>query len=387
LKKSVSKSISKSDSKKKTVHNASEEKRMMPIFVKYGLIAVAIIVAAAVGLVVYFNATGNYVAKIDGEKISTEEFRFQLDMRKQNMYYEVYMVDPSISEETFWATKIDGEDAVEVAKKLALDDLKSAKVTYKKAKDAKVELTDDEKNTINDYIEKYIDIYGDGNKIKANKALKEQYGITVDTVRKLMVENFIITKFMQQEVDKITDEQADVETHYEKNPDWYKEADYRVNGEEAVWARHILVKVDESATREEKDAARKKAGDIIEKLKAGEDFATLVKEYSEDEGSNSRGGDYVFGKDASFYEEFKDAAFSLEPGEFTQTPVETAAGYHIIKVEEKYAKDEPVGLKCAKEYYEYGTDFVKQKLYTKKVNDWVNSADYELNTAVYNSIK
>jgi parvulin-like peptidyl-prolyl isomerase len=360
---------------------------MMPIFVKYGLIAVAIIVAAAVGLVVYFNATGNYVAKIDGEKISTEEFRFQLDMRKQNMYYEVYMVDPSISEETFWATKIDGEDAVEVAKKLALDDLKSAKVTYKKAKDAKVELTDDEKNTINDYIEKYIDIYGDGNKIKANKALKEQYGITVDTVRKLMVENFIITKFMQQEVDKITDEQADVETHYEKNPDWYKEADYRVNGEEAVWARHILVKVDESATREEKDAARKKAGDIIEKLKAGEDFATLVKEYSEDEGSNSRGGDYVFGKDASFYEEFKDAAFSLEPGEFTQTPVETAAGYHIIKVEEKYAKDEPVGLKCAKEYYEYGTDFVKQKLYTKKVNDWVNSADYELNTAVYNSIK
>jgi hypothetical protein len=52
------------------------------------------------------------------------------------------MVDPSISEETFWATKIDGEDAVEVAKKLALDDLKSAKVTYKKAKDAKVELTD-----------------------------------------------------------------------------------------------------------------------------------------------------------------------------------------------------------------------------------------------------
>jgi parvulin-like peptidyl-prolyl isomerase len=150
---------------------------------------------------------------------------------------------------------------------------------------------------------------------------------------------------MQQEIDKITDEQADVETHYEKNPDWYKEtADYRVNGEEAVWARHILVKVDESATREEKDAARKKAEDIIEKLKAGEDFATLVKEYSEDEGSNSRGGDYVFGKDASFYDEFKDAAFSLEPGEFTQTPVETGAGYHIIKVEEKYAKDEPVAL-------------------------------------------
>jgi parvulin-like peptidyl-prolyl isomerase len=382
--------LKKSDSGKKTGYKAQEEKWTMPIFVKYGLVVVAIIAAIAVGLVIYFNATGNYVAKIDGERISTEEFKLQLDSQKQIMYNEAYLVDPSISEETFWATKIGGEDAVEVAKKIALDKLKSAKVAYKKAKDAKVELTDSEKNYIDEYIKAYyIDVYGDGNKIKANKAYKEQYGITIDELKRLLIENFVTTKFMQQEISKITDEQADVETYYKKNPDWYKEteSELRYNGEEAVWARHILIKVDESATQEEKDAARKKAEDVIEKLKAGEDFAALVEEYSEDDGSNSRGGDYVFGKDASFYDEFKDAAFSLEPGSFTQTPVETGAGYHIIKVEEKYAKDEPVSLKCAKEYYEYGTEFVKYKLYDEKIDSWVNSAEYELNSSIYNSIR
>ncbi|MGE5614952.1 MAG: peptidylprolyl isomerase [Bacillota bacterium] len=380
--------MKKSVDQKNTGYKAQEEKWTMPIFAKYGLVAAAIVVAIAIGLVIYFNVTGSYVAKIDGEKISTEEFRFQLDIQKQNMYLDAYLVDPSISEETFWATKIGGEDAVEVAKKLTLDALKSAKVSYKKAKDAKVKLTADEIKAIDERIRtSYIDVYGDGNKIKANKAFKEQYGLTIDTLRKIMIENYTAAKFMQQEISKIPDEEAGVETYYEKNPDWFKEADYRYNGEEAVWARHILIKVDGSATQDEKDAARKKAEDIIEKLKAGEDFAALAKEYSEDEGSNSRGGDYVFGKDATFYSEFKDAAFSLEPGEFTQTPVETGAGYHIIKVEEKYAKDEPVSLKCAKEYYEYGTGFVKYKLYMEKVNNWVNSAEYELNTSVYGSIK
>lgn len=377
-----------SEKEKKTGYQAPEKKWMMPIFVKYGLIAVVIIAVIAVGLVIYFNTTGNYVAKIDGEKIGIDEFKFQFELQKQNMYYEAYMIDPSISEETFWATKIGGEDAIEVAKTITLDNIKSTKVTYKKAKDAKIGLTDDELKSIDDHIRTdYIDMYGGGNKIKANNAFKEQYGITIDAMRKLIIENYVITKFMQQEIGKITDEQADVETYYEKNPDWYKEADYRYNGEEAVWVRHILIKTGESATQEEKDAARKKAEDIIEKIKVGEDFAALVKEYSEDEGSSSRGGDYVFGKDASFLTEFKDAAFLLDPGGFTQTPVETEAGYHIIKVEEKYAKDEPVGLKCAKEYYEYGTGFIKYKLYNDKVISWVNGAGYDLNTTVYDSIR
>jgi parvulin-like peptidyl-prolyl isomerase len=152
-----------------------------------------------------------------------------------------------------------------------------------------------------------------------------------------------------------------------------------------VWVKHILIKAASTATQEEKDAAKKKAEDIIAQLKGGADFATLAKEKSED-GSSSWGGDYLFGK-GQMYTEFETAAFALSPGQITETPVLTDAGYHIIKLEEKYAKDEPASLRCAKEYNEYGTTFIKYKLYTQKMDEWSKNAKVKKNDAVYNSLK
>lgn len=91
--------------------------------------------------------------------------------------------------------------------------------------------------------------------------------------------------------------------------------------EEQVWARHILV-ADETL-----------ALAIVEKLKAGEDFATLAKENSTDTSSAPNGGDLGwFGKGA-MVPEFETAAFALEkPGDFTLTPVKSQFGYHIIQL-------------------------------------------------------
>ena len=48
------------------------------------------------------------------------------------------MADPNITEETFWATKIGGEDPIEVAKRKTLENMKDIKVHYKQAKEANV---------------------------------------------------------------------------------------------------------------------------------------------------------------------------------------------------------------------------------------------------------
>jgi len=373
---------------RKKSSKAFEDKRMMPVFVKYGMIAVGAIIVIAIALVIKLN-TDRTVAVINGQKITESEFKYQLEYQRNLMYSDVYKTDPSISEETFWATKIGGEDAGEVAKKKALDALKDLKVQYARAMEAKITLTKEEKKSIDDYIQNnFIDFYGEGNKIKANKAFKAQYGFDIDVLRKIQYQSYIVQKYQYQEIATITDEDADVETYYASNPEWFKEdTQLRSDAEEAVWARHILVgNFDEDTTQEEKDEAKKKAEELIGRLKAGEDFVTLVAENSEDPGSNNRGGDYVFGKSSSFYDEFEDAAFALEPGQFTQTPVETGAGYHIIKVEEKYAEGEPVSLKCAKEYYEFGTSFVKIKLYEQKLDGWVKEADFKINESVYKSI-
>ncbi len=75
--------------------------------------------------------------------------------------------------------------------------------------------------------------------------------------------------------------------------------------------------------------------EIQQKLSAGEDFAELARQYSDDPGSKDNGGDLGwFPRDSGFVQEFEEAAFKLQPGEVSP-PVLTQFGYHLIKVEER----------------------------------------------------
>ena len=99
-------------------------------------------------------------------------------------------------------------------------------------------------------------------------------------------------------------------------------------GEEEVRARHILV---------EDEATAKK---IIADLKGGADFAELAKANSKDPGAAS-GGDLGFFKKTDMLPEFADAAFALQPGKITETPVKTRFGWHVIRLEERRAAPPP----------------------------------------------
>ncbi len=93
--------------------------------------------------------------------------------------------------------------------------------------------------------------------------------------------------------------------------------------QDEIRARHILV------------ATQKEANDIIVQLKAGADFATLADKYSLDKDPNAlNGGDLGYFTKNMMIPEFADAAFSLQKGKFSQKPVKTAFGWHVIKVED-----------------------------------------------------
>ncbi len=100
-----------------------------------------------------------------------------------------------------------------------------------------------------------------------------------------------------------------------------------VTPEEEVRARHILLQTEEEA---------KKAYD---RVKAGEDFATVAKELSKDPGS-SDGGDLGYFTKERMVPEFSTAAFAMKPGEISQ-PVKSQFGWHVIKVEDKRTKAIP----------------------------------------------
>ncbi|MFN3330635.1 MAG: peptidylprolyl isomerase, partial [Pyrinomonadaceae bacterium] len=78
---------------------------------------------------------------------------------------------------------------------------------------------------------------------------------------------------------------------------------------------------------------RAKAEEILNRVRVGEDFAELAKQFSEDPGSKDKGGLYENIRKGAFVPEFESAALSLEPGQVAPQVVETQFGYHIIKLE------------------------------------------------------
>ena len=131
-----------------------------------------------------------------------------------------------------------------------------------------------------------------------------------------------------------------------------------------IEASHILITVEteENATTEEKENKEKEAletaKEVIAKLNAGEDFATLAKTYSKD-GTSENGGSLGAFNEGKMVDEFWQAVKALEVGQYTKEPVKTQYGYHIIL---KTKQNEKPALESVK-------DSIVEKLAEEKKND------------------
>ncbi len=101
--------------------------------------------------------------------------------------------------------------------------------------------------------------------------------------------------------------------------------------EETIEARHILIRVDNDAEEQVWEDKKQQILSILENARAGEDFAALAREHSEDSSREQGGQLGVFGR-GSMVKPFEEAAFSMKAGEISD-PVRTQFGWHIIKVE------------------------------------------------------
>ena len=97
---------------------------------------------------------------------------------------------------------------------------------------------------------------------------------------------------------------------------------------EEVSARHILVETEDDARG------------LIAELNDGADFAELAAEHSVGP-SGAQGGDLGYFQERQMVAPFGEVAFSLQPGEFTQEPVETEFGWHVILSEDRRMVEPP----------------------------------------------
>ncbi len=102
-----------------------------------------------------------------------------------------------------------------------------------------------------------------------------------------------------------------------------------------VKVAHIMIAVPNNADDKAKTDAETKINDIYKKLQAGEEFAKLAEEFSDDKGSAKKGGELNWFGTGRMVPEFESAAFSLKnKGDYTK-PIKTSFGWHIIKLIDK----------------------------------------------------
>jgi parvulin-like peptidyl-prolyl isomerase len=300
------------------------------------------------------------IATINDQKVGVDEFNLYLWSVQQSF---------EAMDKDIWDTDFgDGKTAEEVAKERALDSITAVKVKLQEAEKLGVSLTDEEKKQAKEQAATLIAQMGE------EKA--KEMGIDEKLIIKIMEENTIGYKMYEEVTKDFALDEEGFEKYYKENEESLKQ----------VRAKHILLKTHDFGedgqlvplTEEQQNKALEKAQEALNRAKAGEDFAALVKEYSEDEGSVQNDGEYTFGK-GQMVPEFEETAFSLEPGQISDL-VQTAYGYHIIKVEEKIDPNKQL----VKQSY---TNEQKQTFFMQKIEEWVKQATVTKEEEVWKSIK
>lgn len=190
--------------------------------------------------------------------------------------------------------------------------------------------------------------------IKRNEKMKIQYIIVksvtlsdteifdteVETYFKQHQENYRVPQKVKAKYILITPENVqedtvtfeEIKSYYEKHRDEFQEP-------ERARVRHIMIGIPQDADTKTVEEKRKSAEEILKKLKAGEDFATLAQKYSQDTRTAGQGGDMGYLKMGAINKELENIIFPLKPGEISK--VEKAPfGFHIFKVEQR----KPAGI-------------------------------------------
>lgn len=163
----------------------------------------------------------------------------------------------------------------------------------------------------------------------ARKDLLEKYGWTIE-------------KYVEKVVRPILLEQAVVDAFQVTDKEAYKKYE---TGEE-VKGSHILLQAEDEKSRKD---IKKLAEDILAKVKKGDSFEDLAKQYGSD-GTKEQGGDLGWFQRGVMVKPFEDAMFALKDGEIGSL-VETEFGYHIIK---------RTGTRKAKDFNTFMGDKIKE---------------------------
>lgn len=217
------------------------------------------------------------------------------------------------------------EDEFARIKENVLQNMINERVMLIKAEEDTITVEDEQvEAALEDRIQSLIRQAGSPERVEA------YFGIPIRKIKRDYREDvrdyLIVQKVQQGKLVGIQVSRREVETFFETMKDSLPEI------RPMVKLRHILMPVTPGGSARIEAAA--KMQDIIDRLNSGEDFEALARQYSEDPGTSSRGGNLGFVERGMLYQAFEEAAFRLEPGQLSEI-VETPVGLHLIQGVEK----------------------------------------------------
>lgn len=259
------------------------------------------------------------VATVNGEEITDFDIKYYI-------YTEAsaYASENSISEDQIgdydWDQEVDGKKLSDTIREKALKDAIGEVITLQKGAANQITLDETTANQIATQISTLKATYGeDGLALRARTM-----GVSSVKQYEKMYKKVMTLQSVQQDIEDNADK------YYPEDKSVLN--DYKQDGKASV--KHILIKTDSSSSTgddnvdaQPQEDKKAKAQEILDRIKNGEDFDALMKEFNEDTSETEKG--YTF-TEGQMQPEFEAAAFALNIDEVSDL-VETTFGYHIIK--------------------------------------------------------
>jgi len=217
------------------------------------------------------------------------------------------------------------EQQLRTTERQVLDELVLRRLQLQEAKKERIEVSPAEVQTTIEELKKRNGLTTD----EDLKAALSREMLSEEQFRKGIAEQVTLTRLVARQVrSKIVVLDEEVQQYYEQRQDQFSEiSQFKI--------RHLLVTVPPQATADEASRARNRIEEAQARLKAGTDFLTVAKQYSEGPLASSAGEIWTM-KHGELAPELEQAALTLPIGQPSNI-ITTQAGFHLIVVEERFA--------------------------------------------------
>lgn len=302
----------------------------------------------------------DYIATVEGEKISLEEFKVYLYIAQQEF--------EKLGDEDIWDTSFEaGLTAEEAAKERALDSLVHVKISAKQAKRLNISLSEEQKEQAKLDASNFLG--------SLTNSQLQNIGITEEKMLKIMEEKAIYKEVYEEVTKNFEISEKDFQNSYKA---YISKKDNLSILDLSDKLNIEYIFISPISTDKAQNNILNQVTEILQKAKGGKDFKQLVNEYSNSNEIIINSGIETIEK-GKYIEKLEDVAFNLKQGEVSDLII-VDSDYYIIKLNDRIESN-------IKE--EYRNKYIKQKkdeIFEQEYNSW-KTKEPEKNIELWNSIK